>query len=485
MTSSVVSVNARPRLHVAPRGALESFGDLAGDLAGSYGLLLDDWQQLVLDDWLAVDEFGLWASLTAGLSCPRQNGKNGILEVRELFGMVGRGEKILHTAHEVKTARKAFKRLQHFFGREVNDRAAKFPELNARVVELRNVNGQEAIFLDNGGSVEIVARSKNSGRGFTADVLVCDEAQEMSDEDIEALMPTTSAAPLGNPQWIFTGTPPGPKANGEVFTRTRTDALSESPVRICWHEWSACDPDQREHVDPDDRDVWHGTNPALGGRLQVAVVEGERSRFSLEGFLRERLGVWENPELGGDQVIPHSAWRRCADESAARGNRVAYAIDSAPDGISASIAASDGIVSVVLEVGPGTSWVASKMAALMAKRSGAVFLDSRSPAGALLVDLGEAGITPEDVSPQQHAQACGGLLAAVTHDGPERRFLHTDQPHLNAAVSGATRRAYGDAWAWSRRSSKVDISPLVAVTLARWGALQQTDIYEGPLVAVT
>jgi hypothetical protein len=201
VSSSVVSLSASPRLHVVEQGrALESYGDLAGEFSASYGLIPDSWQQLVLDDWLAVDEFGLWSALTCGLACPRQNGKNGILEIRELFGMVGRGEKILHTAHEVKTARKAFKRLQFFFGREVKDRACRFPELNERVVELRNVNGQEAIYLDNGGSVEIVARSKNSGRGFTADVLVMDEAQEMSDEDLEALMPTTSAAPLGNPQ---------------------------------------------------------------------------------------------------------------------------------------------------------------------------------------------------------------------------------------------------------------------------------------------
>jgi hypothetical protein len=428
-----------------------------------------------LDDWLGVDEFGLWASLTCGLACPRQNGKNGILEVRELFGMVGRGEKILHTAHEVKTARKAFKRLQHFFGRSVKDPTAKFPELNARVVELRNVNGQEAIFLDNGGSVEIVARSKNSGRGFTADVLVMDEAQEMSEEDIEALMPTTSAAPLGNPQWIFTGTPPGPKANGEVFTRTRIDALSDNPYRICWHEWSACDPDQRDTVDPDDRDVWHANNPALGGRLQVAVVEGERSRFSLEGFFRERLGVWDDPATAGDSVIPGAAWARCCVPAAERGDRVAYAIDAAPDGMSASIAASDGTVAAVLEHAPGTAWVAAKMAELLERREGPVFLDPRSPAGALLVDLGEAGVTTTDVSPQEHAQACGGLLAAVTYDGTERRFVHLGQDVLNAAVTGATRRAYGDAWAWSRRSSHVDISPLVAVTLARWGALTFED----------
>ena len=160
MTSRSASAIAsqRPRVHVAPPSA-SGFGDLAGDLAGDYGLVPDEWQQLVLNDWLAVDDRAQWSALTCGLSCPRQNGKNGIIEIRELFGIVGRGEKILHTAHEVKTARKAFKRLQHFFGRSPSDPGAKFPELNALVTEIRNVNGQEAIFLANGGSVEIVALS--------------------------------------------------------------------------------------------------------------------------------------------------------------------------------------------------------------------------------------------------------------------------------------------------------------------------------------
>lgn len=465
MTSSVVSQNARPRLHVAPP-AVETFGDLAGDLASDYGLTPDDWQQLVLDDWLAVDEHGLWSSLTCGLACARQNGKNGIIEIRELFGMVGRGEKILHTAHEVKTARKAFKRLQHFFGRSVNDPGARFPELNARVVELRNVNGQEAIFLDNGGSVEIVARSKNSGRGFTADVLVCDEAQEMSDEDLEALMPTTSAAPLGNPQWIFAGTPPGPKVNGEVFTRTRTDALSPEPYRICWHEWSACDPGGLGTVDLDDRAVWERTNPALGGRLLMSVIEGERGRYSDEGFARERLGVWDDPQTRDSQIIPASMWAACADPHATSGPDRSYAIDASPDLRSACIAVSDGRTAVVLEHHFGAAWLPDKLTELGVE---SVRLDPRGPAGALLTDLAERGIRWEPIAPAEHAQACGGLLGAVLNG---EGFRHLDQPALNAAVQGATRRSYVDAWVWNRRTAADDICPLVAVTIARWAALQ-------------
>ena len=37
---------------------------------------------------------------------------------------------------------------------------------------------------------------------------------------------------------------------------------------------------------------------------------------------------------------------------------------------------------------------------------------------------------------------------------------------LRDAVRGAKERPLGDAWAWSRKTSSVDISPLVAATLA-------------------
>jgi hypothetical protein len=40
---------------------------------------------------------------------------------------------------------------------------------------------------------------------------------------------------------------------------------------------------------------------------------------------------------------------------------------------------------------------------------------------------------------------------------------------LDAAIAGAAKRPLGDSWAWARRGLSVDISPLVAVSLARWG----------------
>jgi hypothetical protein len=51
----------------------------------------------------------------------------------------------------------------------------------------------------------------------------------------------------------------------------------------------------------------------------------------------------------------------------------------------------------------------------------------------------------------------------------EGQLRHIGQPELASALTGAVRRPVGDAFAWSRRSSGVDISPLVACTLALWG----------------
>ena len=52
-------------------------------------------------------------------------------------------------------------------------------------------------------------------------------------------------------------------------------------------------------------------------------------------------------------------------------------------------------------------------------------------------------------------------------------IAHRGDPRLSDAVLGASKRKYGDGWLWNRRTG-VDITPLVAGTLARWGVLTTT-----------
>lgn len=454
-----------PRLHVAPRAA-KTYGDLAGDLAGDYGLTPDPWQQIVLNDWLAEAKDGKWASLTCGLSVPRQNGKNALIEVRELFGMVGRGEKILHTAHQLPTARKAFKRLLHFFGTQRDDPGARFPELNALVVEVRHANGQEAILLKNGGSVEVVARSKNSGRGFTVDTLVMDEAQEMSDDDLEALMPTTSSAPLGNPQWIFTGTPPGPKADGAVFERVRLDALEGSAHRIAWHEWSL-PPD----ADLDDLSLMPMANPALlSGRLQMSVIEGEHKRFSVDGFGRERGGMWAVAKSAS--AFGSGAWEKCSEKPAdgVRLDAVGVAVsrDLGTSGLVAAGWAGAKVQVKPLHRAPGTAWVVARCKALQVEHNCEVVIDGGGPGAVLVPHLEKEGVRVTVAKTADVLDSCATIYDRVR----EGTLSHDDYPELNAAVEGAKRRKVRDRWAWERTEGS---EPLEAMTLAVWGLVRPNE----------
>ncbi|NKV19207.1 hypothetical protein GS913_06425 [Rhodococcus hoagii] len=453
----------QPRLLVKPEYA-GTFGPEAAQFAARYGLVLDPWQRLVLDDWLGFRLDMKWSSSRCGLSVPRQNGKNGVLEVRELFGMVGLGERILHTAHEVKTARKAFKRLQHFFGSEKNDPDAKFPELNALVEEIRSTNGQEAIVLKNGGSIEFVARSKGSARGFTIDVVVMDEAQELADETLDALMPTTRAAPLKNRQLIFTGTPPGEKDNGEVFTRRRQNTIDQKSSRSCWHEWSCAD-----GVDYDDPQAWAQANPALGFRLDAETVQEDRDSLSDNGFARECLGMWSAATSRGP--IDATSWGVCAELDSQIVGAPAVAVDIAPDNRVASIGVAgrraDGRPHVeMVENRAGIGWIVDYLVAMnRANRLRCIVIDSGSPAKVLIEPLEAKGLPVRKTDAGYMGTACADIYRKVMSG----ELAHIDQPTLNTAVADVRKRNIGSEglWGWNRKNTESDITPMVAVTLAQ------------------
>ena len=169
-----------PRIKVEPHRAATDGMDAAA-LMAEYGYTLDEWQQDVIDCWLGMDESGKYNVISAGLSLPRQNGKNVCLEAREFFGLLINGERILHTAHQVRTSKKSFRRLAAMF----TDK--RHPEVTDAVKAIRYTNGEESIELLNGGSIEFSARSRQAARGFDGiSLVVYDEAQELTDEQVEA-----------------------------------------------------------------------------------------------------------------------------------------------------------------------------------------------------------------------------------------------------------------------------------------------------------
>ena len=75
-----------PRVLHYPK-ATHSDADDCADLAAAYGLVPDEWQRNVLEAWMGRKANGKWAAGRWGLAVPRQNGKNAVLEMVELFFM--------------------------------------------------------------------------------------------------------------------------------------------------------------------------------------------------------------------------------------------------------------------------------------------------------------------------------------------------------------------------------------------------------------
>ena len=463
MTSATLARNVGPRFRNTPR-ASSSAGLEAVELAASAGLVLDPWESDALVDALGERPDGRWASKNVGIIVPRQNGKGAILEARELAGLFLFGEDlILHSAHEFKTAAEAFRRLLFL--------VQSTPDLDKRVQRVRTSHGDEGIELRSRQRLRFVARSTGSGRGFTGDCVILDEAYNLSSKAISALYPTLSARP--NPQVWYTSSAPLQSVESDELRKFCRRGREGRP-RLTYIEYCAS-----HDADQSDPAVWAQANPAMGIRISEEAISDEVDALGTE-FARERLGIWDDSE-GGERVIPAADWEACLDVKSGPVGPVAFALDVSPSRTSAAFAVageagSGGTHVEVVDHLPGTDWLVARAKELQAKWGGSLAVGAGSPAASLLVELEQAGVKVLEVSTPDHAKACGNLYDAVL----QRTLRHLGQPELEAAVRGADRKFSGDTWLWSRRASTVDITPLVAATLAKWAFDQTPD----PVMAV-
>ncbi len=455
----------QPRIASWPEYASSS-GVEAVELARMAGLVLDPWQELVLKHSLGEKSDGTWASFEVGIVVARQNGKDAILEARELAGLFLLGERLLiHSAHQFDTSLEHFRRLLYL--------VESTPDFDRRVRRVSRSHGEEGIELKGGQRIRFRTRTKGGGRGFSGDFLALNEAMALPESAIGALLPTLSARP--NPQVWYTASAVDQLVHedGLVLSRVRDRGVKGGSA-LSYFEWSVPG-DNPDDVDPDtarDPEMWAHANPGLGIRIALEHVENERQSMDKRTFAVERLGVgdWPDPDGTGAQVIDPEKWAAAADPGSQALDPVWFSFDVMPDRSSASIgvagARDDGTRHIeVVDRKRGTGWVVDRVCQLLKTHTSAgVVCDGRGPGGSLVAELEERGIVVLTVTATEHAQGCGMLVDGV-YQGTVR---HLGASELTSAVRGATKRPLGDSWAWSRKSSTVDISPLVAVTLALW-----------------
>lgn len=464
-----------PSIKHLPSGAVSSDAALASiELAEAAGLIADESQRLIVEAWMRERVDGSWAAFECVHVMPRQNGKGVELQIRQLGGLFVLGEELqIHTAHEFKTANEHFLRMAHL--------VESCPDLKRKVARIRYANGEQGIELKSGARLKFLARSGGAGRGFAGAASVYfDEAMYLEADHIGAALPTLST--YWNPQVIYTGSA-GFGSSSQMW-RLRRRSLSGAGGRLAYLEHTAEDVtldgdrvvSNRDTLDSAHRHLWQRANPAYGTRISEEFVEAEYQSMPRDQFLRERLGIWEpEPIVARERVFTSSQWSANYTE-AAPDDPIAFAVDVTPDRRSAAIAACstvDGARYVTViehRAGAGLSWVGARVAEIARTFPHATWvLDHGAAAGALSQDVADAGIETMPLTSRDMAQACGAFHAAVV----ESRVKYPHQRSLDDAVQAATVRPFGEAWAWDRRSSDGDISPLVAVTLALFAARSQ------------
>jgi hypothetical protein len=455
-----------PRIRVVPDGVDHPLWSEVEDFVRRLGVVLDPWQWDVLRvSLMRTRDLARWAAFTVAVCCPRQNGKNAILEIRELVGPVLLGEKLLiHTAHLADTSKEGFRRLDDLIDANA--------WLSAQVKHIWRTNGHESIEFVNGNRIRFRTRTRGGGRGFSGSPVFFDEPMFLAEISMGSILPVMSAQP--DPQAWYTGSAVDQEIHddGVVFARVRDRAISGDHDRLAYFEWSLDyqTPDEVPAQVLTEPSAAAATNPAYGIRITPDYIAAERDNLDSRTLAVERFGIGDWPSTDGDDsIIPLSVWLPLLDESSRPEDPLVFAFDVTPDRSRASIGVAgrrdDGVFHVeVVDHRKGTGWVAERIAELVSRHEPiAVVCDSVGPAASLVPELEQAGVRVETKSGPEVGQSCAAFFDAAQQD----RLRHMGHPELDSAVKGALTRPIGDgAWAWGRKNSKTDISPLVSVTLA-------------------
>ena len=430
-------------------------------------------QAMEMELFCARDESQEFAYRTICISKPRQNGKSYSARNYSVEKAVVERMHVLYSAHHSKTTHKMFKEMLAIF--EGDD------ELRSKLSDVSRARGFEAIDLVNGGCIEFFTRSTRSGggRGTTYDIVVVDEAQEMTEDEQDALKPTQIASESGDPQMILIGTPPGPTCTGTVF-KTLHDRAHANPedCGYAWLEWAVDEvPDMdgdRTHV----LELAYRTNPAMGYRIRESVMlDVINTATSADGFAREYLGWW-SPVAVASHPIGRDLW--AGSEIAAIGDayraRTVLAVKFRADGSMYVLAgckqdASGAMAFELVEIGT-TERGTRDLAAQIAKRSGSVacvVVDGLSGADALCDNLAELK-APKGYVVRPRA---GDVIAAATgllESMSAGKCSHTKQDALDDSALHAVKRPIGSRGGWGFGSDEGhDSTAIEAAALAVWG----------------
>lgn len=466
--------NQKPRLDYFKDGDIW-LADKTIRLLENYGIKLLDWQKAILYRWMALelDEDGKWkwANPQAGLLVPRQNGKTELIIARIIGGMIFLGEALIYTAQSDKTVEETKRRvLRFFYDAETEIRDMLTDEFD------KEPKSFDYVELRNRGRAVFRTRTRTGGLGTTNDTLILDEAQEETDAEQEALLPTISAGKSQNQQIIRAGTPPSGGGKGTVFLRIRRNVVDGKDSETCWQEWSV-----ETITDPQDIDAWYETNPSLGYFLMLSAVKNEAKDMAVDSFNKMRLGWIAGVE--SMRAILDEQWSPLAVEKVdiPENPNLVYAVKFAPDGSAVSLAVGvimpDTKVHVeIIERKPmsaGTSWIVIwLMDGARWRKANKIIIDGAAGTQLLVEELVRSNPKMSKRILTPNAREAGAAYADF-HTGIENAQLtHFNQPALNISIKTVKKRSIGKDGMYGYASMNPDIQsdPTEAAAFAYYGA---------------
>lgn len=350
----------------------------------------------------------------------------------------------------------------------------RHPDVKELVAQIRYTNGEEAIYLNNGGEILFSARSRQSARGFAGvSLVVYDEAQELTDDQVEAITATLAASATGSRQIIYTGTPPYPGCPGEVFRRFRTSCLADPGTHDAWHEWSVA-AESVDEIDETDHNLWFMSNPAMGIRLSEEFTDTERRSLSKDGFARERLGWW-SPILTKktDNAIDKAEWEACRSLENKPSGKTAYGVKFTPDGsevvLCGAVCPKEGPARIsLIERRPtshGIKWLADWLN-MRSKVGCCVVIDGRNGVDILCERIRESWKAKNTVIRPSARDVIAAASQLTTEISEKTMTWYGPQDDLNDSAITSVKRPIGGGYGFGGDNS----APIEAAALALWGA---------------
>lgn len=437
----------------------KSYGDEAVQLYNLSDNVCQEWQALMLNDIMAVNDDGLWVHTKFGFSVPRRNGKTEILTQRELWGLFN-GEHILHTAHLTDTAHIAWERLLN-----------RLNSIGVTPKSTYKAYGKERIEMNNGAVIDFRTRTSQGSLGSGYDLLVIDEAQEYTRAQQTALNYVVSSSK--NPQTLMCGTPPTAVSSGDVFREYRDSTLLGESVNGGWAEWSV------DHkTDVHDKEAWYQTSPSLGQILTERVVQDEINGNDID-FNIQRLGLWIR--YNQQSAISAPEWDALKVEALPKKKGKIFAgVKFGQDGqnvcLSVAIRTEDDKVFVesidCRNQREGNGWIINF---LMKCDVQAILVDGASGLTTFQRECKEQKLKNVNAATVKEViQASSDFETAIAN----KMLCHNGQPALRQSVTNCQHRAIGSAGGYGYKTldDDIEVALIESVILATHVCLQTKEV---------